>query len=83
MEERCIIKDLSEGFNGFKMIRLITPEDRSFPRSFNNRACDTNKTDKFNDDNNNNNNNNNNDNNNNNHNNNNNNNIKVPASCNQ
>ena len=66
-EEICTMKDLSEGFSGFKSVRLITLEDRRLPRSFNDRACDTNKMDKFNNNNSNNNNNNNN---------------KVSASCN-
>ena len=39
---------LSEGSREFKSVRLILSEDRRFPRSFNDRASHTNKTEKFN-----------------------------------
>ena len=45
-EEIYTRKDLSESFKEFKSVRLISPEDRRLPRSFNDRASNTNKTDK-------------------------------------
>ena len=38
--------DLSESFKDFKSVRLISPEDRRLPRSFNDRASHINQTDK-------------------------------------
>ena len=37
-EEICTTMDLSESFTEFRSIRLISPEDRRFPRSFNDRG---------------------------------------------
>ena len=39
---------LSESFREFKSVKLISPENRRLPRSFNNRASHTNKRDKSN-----------------------------------
>ena len=46
------MKDLSESFKEFKSVRLISPEDRRLPRSFNDRAPHINETDKSNNNNN-------------------------------
>ena len=46
--EICTTKDLSEGFKEFTSVRLIYPEDRRLPRSFNDRASHINKTGKSN-----------------------------------
>ena len=47
-EEICTKKDLAGGFKEFKLVRLIFPEDRRLPRSFNDRVSHINKTDKSN-----------------------------------
>ena len=47
-EDIFTTKDLWEGFKEFKSVRLISPDDRRFPRSFNDRASYINKTDKSN-----------------------------------
>ena len=52
-EEIYTTKDLSESFKEFKLVRLISAEDRRLPRSFNDRASHINKMDKSNDNNNN------------------------------
>ena len=44
----CTAKELSEDFREFKLVRLISPEDRRLPKFFNDRASHTNKTDKSN-----------------------------------
>ena len=44
----CTTKDISEGFKFFKSVRFISPEDRSLPRFFSDRASHIKKTDKFN-----------------------------------
>ena len=47
-EEICTTKDLLNNVKEFKSVRLIFLEDRRLPRSFNDRASHTNKTDKSN-----------------------------------
>ena len=47
-EELCTTKDLLEGFKEFKAVRLISPENKSLSRSFNDRASHINKRDKSN-----------------------------------
>ena len=47
-EEISTTKDLSDSVKEFKSVRLISLEDRRLPRSFNDRAAHTNKTDKSN-----------------------------------
>ena len=44
----CATKDLSDSVKEFKSVRLISLEDRTLPRSFNDRASHINKTDKSN-----------------------------------
>ena len=44
------MKDLWEGFGGFKSVRLNSPENSRLPRSFKDRASHTNKPDKSNND---------------------------------
>ena len=43
-EEICTTKDLWEDFKEYKSVRLISPEDRRLPGSFNDRASHINKT---------------------------------------
>ena len=45
-EEICTTKDLSKGFKEFKLVRSISPEDRRWPKSFNDRASHISKMDK-------------------------------------
>ena len=45
-EQVCTTMDLPEGFGEFQSVRLIFSEDRRLPRSFNDRASHTKKTDK-------------------------------------
>ena len=47
-EETGITKDLSDSVKDFKSVRLISPEERRLPRSFNDRAPHINKADKSN-----------------------------------
>ena len=47
-EEVCTTKDRSDSVKEFKSVRLISPEDRRLPRSFNDIASHINKTDKSN-----------------------------------
>ena len=47
-EEICTTKGLSEGFKELNSVRLISPEHRKLPRSFNDRASHINKTGKSN-----------------------------------
>ena len=47
-EEICTTEDLSDSAKEFKSVRLISPEERRLPRSFNDRASRINKIDKSN-----------------------------------
>ena len=47
-EEICTTEDLSDSAKEFKSVRLISPEERRLPRSFNDRASRINKTEKSN-----------------------------------
>ena len=47
-EEICTTKDLSDSVKEFNSVRLISPEERRLPRSFNDRASRINKTEKSN-----------------------------------
>ena len=43
-EEICTTEDLSDSVKEFKSVRLISPEERRLPRSFNDRASHTEKS---------------------------------------
>ena len=45
-DEMCTMKDRSDSVTEFKLVRLISLEDRRLPRSFNDRASHINRTDK-------------------------------------
>ena len=45
-DEICAAKDLSDSVKELKLVRLIPPEERRLPRSFNNRASHIKKMDK-------------------------------------
>ena len=47
-EEICTTEDLSDSAKEFQSVRLISPEERRLPRSFNDRASRINKIDKSN-----------------------------------
>ena len=47
-EEICTTKDLSDSVKEFNSVRLISPEERRLPRSFNDKASHINKMEKSN-----------------------------------